>query len=173
MTRHLMLKLAPLAVALLAGVGWTSNATVGPPWISLEIPANPLDPTTRDAVALVHVYHHELPAGYSVAGTAEGLVDGERRTIDLELTRTSRPSVYALSQSWPDEGDWVLKIGITQGAEAALLVELGPDGGIVPGRYFNQPVSMVALRSVQVVSGPVDQDRIEKALVRLSKRSTD
>jgi hypothetical protein len=81
--------------------------------------------------------------------------------------------VYALKQRWPDEGDWVLKIGIEQRALATLLVELGPDGGVVPGRYFEQPIEMLSLRSVRVVPGTVGQDQIEETLRRLSSRSTD
>ena len=185
MNPKLLKRTVALAVPLLAGIGWMSSpmahthdstaagAAVGAPWISMEMPANPMDATTRGAVMLVHVYHHEHPAGYRVTGTAEGIVDGERRSVDLAFEETSRPNVYALKQRWPDEGDWVLKIGIEQRALATLLVELGPDGGVVPGRYFEQPIEMLSLRSVRVVPGTVGQDQIEETLRRLSSRSTD
>lgn len=185
MKRWLLIRTVPLAVALLVAIGWASSpvseapggagakSTVGPPWISLEMPANPMDASTRDAVMLVHVYHHEHPAGYSVSGMAEGIVDGKRRSVDLALEETSRPNVYALKQAWPDQGDWVLKIGIEQRALATLLVELGPDGGVVPGRFFQQPVKMLALRSVRVVPGSVGHGQIEETLRRLSSGSTE
>jgi len=173
MARKLMTRLVPLIVAAVAGLGWAADTAVGPPWISLEVPANPLDPTTRDAVMLVHVYHHEHPAGYRVNGVAEGLVDGERRSVPLRFTETSRPNVYALEQQWPAEGAWVLNIGIEQRALASLLVELGSEGGVRSGSYYEQPIKTLALRSVQVVSGAVSADRIDATLQRLAGRSTD
>lgn len=185
MNRKLLMRTVPLAVALLAAIGWgfsplaiapggvAAETTVGAPWISMEIPANPMDATTRGAVMLVHVYHHEHPAGYGVSGAAEGIVDGKRRSVDLVLEETSRPNVYALKQQWPDQGDWLLKIGIEQRALATLLVELGPDGGVVPGKFFEQPIDMLALRSVSIVAGTVAQDQIEETLRRLSSRSTE
>ena len=60
-------------------IAMSTPGSVGPPWISLEMPANPLDPETRNAVLVVRAYHHATPAGYSLAGTAEGVVNGERR----------------------------------------------------------------------------------------------
>jgi hypothetical protein len=138
---------APLALALLAGSGAPAapdpagDAAVGPPWISIEYPANPLDRTTRGAYLLVHAFHHGTPVGLPVRGTAEGIVDGRRRTVTLEFTSTSRPGVYALTRQWPAEGRWLLAITVTQGGHdsgATALVRLAPEGGIasveVPSR---------------------------------------
>jgi hypothetical protein len=140
---------APLALALLAGSPASVPSTplavpsdaVGPPWISIEYPANPLDRTTRGAYLLVHAFHHGTPVGLPVRGTAEGIVDGKRRTMPLEFTTTSRPGVYALTRQWPAEGRWLLAITVTQGpgdTGATALVRLAPQGGIasveVPSR---------------------------------------
>lgn len=174
MARKLAIGILPLGVALLAVSSWTARPAVpaaGPPWMSVEVPANPLDPTTRDAVMLVHVYHHEHPAGYAVRGTAEGIVDGSRRSVPLEFTRTSRPGVYALALQWDEAGDWVLTIGIEQQDRASMLVELGPNGGVIPISYYNRPAKTLALRSVQVVSGRISDDRVEETLTRLSRRA--
>jgi hypothetical protein len=108
---------------------------VGPPWISIEYPVNPFDRTTRGAHLLVHAYYHGTPVGYPVSGTAEGLVNGERRTITLRFETTSRTGVYALRKQWPSEGSWTLVIGVTQGDHdrggvAQALVELSPTGSV-------------------------------------------
>jgi hypothetical protein len=102
----------------------------GPPWISIEYPANPLDRSTRGAYLLVHAFHHGTPVAYPVSGTAEGLVKGERRTVTLRFTSTSRPGVYALQKQWDDEGVWTLVITVTQEQNdvAQAIVELGPQG---------------------------------------------
>jgi hypothetical protein len=111
-----------------------AGVTAGPPWISIEYPVNPFDRTTRGAHLLVHAYHHGTPIAIPVSGTAEGLVNGERRTITLRFETTSRTGVYALRKQWPSEGAWTLVIAVTQGngdgAVAQALVELAANGAV-------------------------------------------
>jgi len=118
------------ALALAALLGLSS----GPPWISIEYPVNPHDQSMRGAFLLVHTFHHSTPIVYAVEGTAEGIVNGERRTIKLEFTETSRTGVYGLRRQWPTEGVWTLVIK----GGATAVVELGADGAVasvtVPNR---------------------------------------
>ena len=141
----------------------------GPPFLSLEVPPNPMRSDTRDAAMLIHVFHHGSPAGYRIQGRAEGIVDGERRTIRLELDETSDPGLYALKQQWPTEGDWVLAIEIAEHAEATLIAELGPDGGVREGKYHSMSPPIVSLRSVRVVSGEANQRHIESTLNAMAR----
>jgi hypothetical protein len=118
-----------------ATVDAAAPAIAGPPWISIEYPVNPFDRTTRGAHLLVHAYYHGTPAGYPVTGTAEGIVNGERRTITLQFQTTSRTGVYALRKQWPSDGSWTLVIAVTQGDHdrggvAQALVELSPNGSV-------------------------------------------
>ena len=94
---------------------------------------------------------------------------GERRTIRLELDETSDPGLYAVKQQWPADGDWVLAIQIAEHAEATLIAELGPDGGIKDGKYHSMSPPIVSLASVRVVSGPVRQRQIESALSAMAR----
>jgi hypothetical protein len=134
-TIHAALALATLTVA-------------GPPWISIEAPANPLDPTSRGALLLVHAFHHGTPVGLPVSGTAEGLVDGQRRTVALEFTPTSRPGVYALRYQPPREGSWILVIRVTQGpgdaATAIVRIEGGEVAGVTVPTAAGRPVRVSA-----------------------------
>ena len=112
-----------------------ASVVAGPPWISIEYPVNPFDRTTRGAHLLVHAYYHGTPVAYPVTGTAEGVVNGERRTITLRFETTSRTGVYALRKQWPSEGSWTLVISVTQGERdaagvAQALVELSPTGSV-------------------------------------------
>jgi hypothetical protein len=130
-----------LAVPALAA----TMAFMGPPWISIETPPNPYDSASRDAYLLVHTFHHGTPVNNPVSGTAEGIVDGARRTVALEFGNTSRPGVYALRKQWPEKGVWTLVIGATQGDgesnTAKAVVEIGADGAVasvvVPTRMQN------------------------------------
>ena len=121
--------LAPLALVAAAR---TPSAVLGPPWISIEYPANPLDQSTRGAYLLVHAFHHGTPMQAPVRGTAEGLVNGERKSVTLRFETTTRPGVYALRKQWGDAGVWSLVISVVQGEEdsAQALVELAADGSI-------------------------------------------
>jgi hypothetical protein len=130
---------AAAAIAALVGPASVDAAPVsvvaGPPWISIEYPVNPFDRTTRGAHLLVHAYYHGTPVAYPVSGTAEGIVNGERRTMTLRFETTSRTGVYALRKQWPSEGSWTLVISVTQGENdaagvAQALVELSPAGTV-------------------------------------------
>jgi hypothetical protein len=66
-------------------------------------------------------------------------VNGERRTVRLEFTKTSRAGVYGLRKMWPGEGTWTLVISVNQGDEnredkATAVVELDGNGDIVSVR---------------------------------------
>src|SRR5688572_10259807 len=112
----------------------TAFVKLGPPWISIEYPANPYDSGSRGAFLLVHAFHHGTPMTFPVFGTAEGLVDGKRRTISLEFRNTSRPGVYALQKQWPADGVWTLILGVRQGVEEGntvqAVVELSRSGQV-------------------------------------------
>jgi len=122
----------PAALALAAAL------TVGPPWISIEYPGNPHDRSTMGTLLYVHVFHHAQPIAYPIEGTAEGVVNGERRSIKLKFTETARPAVYGLSRQWPTEGVWTLVIKMRRDDHgedgATAVVELGPDGEIASVR---------------------------------------
>lgn len=104
----------------------------GPPWISIEYPVNPYDATTRAALLVVHAFHPGTPTGFPVSGSAEGIVNGERRSIPLRFSTTSRTGVYALSKQWPNEGTWTLVVSVAQGPEdkVSAVVELGRNGDV-------------------------------------------
>lgn len=112
-----------------------ATAAFGPPWISIEYPANPYDSGSKGAYLLVHAFHHGTPVSFPVSGTAEGIVNGERRTVSLEFKNTSRPGVYALHKQWSSDGVWTLVLGVTQGDgemnTVKAVVELGPNGQIL------------------------------------------
>lgn len=172
-SRRTLVKAALLAPVLLLPLAFGSPAPVGPPWISIEIPANPLDAPTRGAALLVHTYHHGDPAGYPLIGTAEGLIDGERVSVPLDLARTARPSVHAVEQQWPEQGQWVLtfSIGREGKPDATLLVELGENGGVRESEYYDMPTKILATRSVRMVPGALGGEAIDGALRAMAKLS--
>ena len=106
----------------------------GPPWISIESPANPYNPETKGALLVVRVYHHGEVAFYPLTGTAEGLVDGKRQSVKLDFTATSTPGMYALKFTKPSDGTWILVISVGKDRDehgsVTALVTLGSDGTV-------------------------------------------
>lgn len=121
---------ALLIPALLALPLVAAPLHAGPPWISIELPANPLNPTTRGMFLLVRSYHHGDAMQMPVTGSATGLVDGKRRTVSLTFERTNMPGVYALRQNWPSEGAWVLAMNVGGKEGPTALVGIGTDGRV-------------------------------------------
>ncbi len=129
-------RLAPplraVGLVMLCAAAVSTPALAGPPWISIEIPVNPFDTATRDAFLIVHTYHHAQIAQQALVGTAEGIVDGQRRSVQLEFTPTAREGVFALRKLWPSQGTWVLVITVMahEVGGATALVRLGEDGEV-------------------------------------------
>jgi hypothetical protein len=102
-----------VCVALLATTAFAPNIPKWPPWISIESPVNPYDPSARGALLLVHATFREGASRLSdVTGSAEGIVNGARKSIPLRFENTDRPNIYALRPQWPAEGRWVLRIAL-------------------------------------------------------------
>ena len=115
-----------IAVAFTTLVAVPSVASAGPPWISIELPANPYDRATKGAFLVVHAFHHGTPMGFPVSGKAEGIVNGQRKTVELKFDRGERDGTYVLKNSWGNEGEWTLVISVTQGENdaATALVQV-------------------------------------------------
>jgi hypothetical protein len=132
----MLTRLKVLALSGLLSTALAAPAVAGPPWISIELPANPYDQATRGAYLVVHAFHHGIPGALPVSGTAEGLVNGERRSIELRFTATSRTGEYVLRRSWPQEGTWTLVVSVTQGTndKATAVIDIGADGAVASVR---------------------------------------
>jgi hypothetical protein len=123
--------LAPAALALIALGLPAGVAHAGPPWISVELPANPHDARTRGALLVVHTYHHGLSTEQSITCALEGLVEGRRRTIPCRAEATSRAGVYAVRGDVPQDGIWMLVVTGRDGeSPATALVDFDRAGQV-------------------------------------------
>lgn len=131
---RLMLQRALIpALALTIGIVGSSVAAPArpvilkwPPWISIEAPVNPADPSVRGASFLIHALTHDgRVSARDVSATAEGLVNGSRKSIQLRIDTTSRPGVFAVRRQWPADGKWLVRVGFLS---TTALVAIGNDG---------------------------------------------
>jgi len=112
--RTMLASIAGGAMVLGAAKPWASApAMFGGPVISIETPVNPFDASVRGAVLLVHTYHHGTREHMPLTGKAEGLVDGQRRSVDLKLVKSSQAGTHALHRQWGQKGIWTLLITAT------------------------------------------------------------
>ncbi len=119
-----------LVLAALLSAAAAAPALAGPPWISIEYPVNPFDAATRSALFVVHTYHHGASVPYALAATAEGIVDGRRVRLPLQVAATSRTGVWAVSGRLPAHGSFVVTATLAddgEGSHASILV--GFSGG--------------------------------------------
>jgi hypothetical protein len=129
-TLHSLRQLARRRAGLLA-IALVPAISFGPPWLSIEVPPNPFDAASRGAVLVVHTYHHGLEMDAKLSGSAEGLVQGTRRSLPLRFESTTHTGTYALHKQWPNEGTWMLLITTTgEHGTVTAMVDLDPAGSV-------------------------------------------
>jgi hypothetical protein len=68
------------------------------------------------------------PGGARFSGTVEGIVDGSRLRMPLQLTALPTPGVHAVRQNWPAGGRWVVSLAANcDGKTAGAIVAIGPE----------------------------------------------
>lgn len=145
------------AILLLTGATSSSHPArfKGGPWISIETPANPYDSAARGAAFLVHTFHHSVPTNMEIEARAEGIVDGNRRTVPLSLN-AARVGTYAVRNVWGAKGTWSVLVVATQPAPKTSIqavVDIGTDG----------TVSRVTLPQRMLTAADVDRTLRERA----------
>ena len=113
-----------LRAALLITILAATPALAGPAFISIEYPANPFDQATKDAIVLVHTYHHGIPMQFPVRAYAEGVVNGAHQRITLQVVATSRTGVWAVKGQLPANGSWVVRADMTDSETHAIASAL-------------------------------------------------
>ena len=94
-----------LSLALLL----TLSAAAGPPWISIEYPANPLDPETRGALVVVRTYHHEAPQVADMRAEVDRQKQRGASQLDESHTpprRSGRASPTRAGGQWCRRAGW-------------------------------------------------------------------
>ena len=92
-------------LAMAAGVIWAGG-------LRLEVgnpSANP-EAVAKHAVLVVRTTACQSPEKTTVTATAEGLVDGNRRTVPLSVIPLGTPGTFAVVREWPAGGRWAVKM---------------------------------------------------------------
>jgi hypothetical protein len=126
---------ATMAFGAAEPIASTGTALKGGPWISVETPVNPYDPSARGALFVVHTFRHGNPMDMAMTGRAEGLVDGQRRSVAFTPAKGSGTGTYVVRKQWEAKGIWTVVVTATPsdhgpGEQLQALVELGADGDV-------------------------------------------
>jgi hypothetical protein len=162
MLSKIIIKTQPYGLSLIFVMAWAAVALAGGFQLSVE-PASTSDPQLKGAVLLVRTFGCHQPDNATLSATAEGIVNGRRQSMPIQLIPTSK-GVYAIKQQWPSQGVWVLAItGTYNGMTSSALVELGPNGKVqATGKDL----------SVRIISRKLNAEEIETALKTLAARAS-
>lgn len=145
------MKVRPLLVLCLASaLAFSGTANAGGQQVAVEVAPD-------GGSLLVRTYHCGTPAAISVAGKAEGVVNGQPRSLELKVARTKEASVFAVARQWPADGAWVLTFTTEGGPFVNALVEL-------------QPGAALRITSQASTRDKLTPRQVDAALQRLARR---
>jgi hypothetical protein len=155
-----------ILLAALLIFGSFATALAGGFQLAVEAPSS-TDQRAKDAALLVRTYGCHTPADANVTATAEGIVNGRRQSIPLELKPDST-GVYQIKQQWPSEGTWMLSLtGTYNGMTCSVFVDLGPNGKVHPDTRI-EAGQKTGARARAFYRKPTSDD-IESALKSLTR----
>ena len=114
-----------------AAVLWLLAAPLSAQEFRLGIgsPVATASPGNKKAFMAVRVEGCDQPGSAQVTATAEGLVNGARRSVPVTLRPADRPGAYAVLETWPNEGLWVLNFSASyRDLKAGALVPVEATG---------------------------------------------
>ena len=114
------------AVGMLALAG---QLLAGGFYLSLGNPDASPEARKLNAVLTIQATGCHDPATATVSATAIGTVNGQRREIPLKLEPLRSTGMFALTQQWPKEGHWVIRLIAKNGEQFTnSLIAAGPSG---------------------------------------------
>src|SRR5262245_20919800 len=84
----------------------------------------------KDGTYLVRTANCGMPASMSVTATAEGKVNGQRKSLPLKLTSTKEKGVYQLQRTWPEQGEWLVRLQLGGAHRTVTLATFASNGEV-------------------------------------------
>lgn len=115
--------------------------------------ANP-EAMAKHAVLVARMTACTSPEKTVVTATAEGIVNGVRKSIPLKIVPLSTAGTYAVAREWPTEGSWAVRMAATnpdyKNYTASVLIPL--DNGALQWasvkHYYRAPPAEAELAAV-------------------------
>jgi hypothetical protein len=110
-----------VALALAARAGGSSASLMGP---------------AKDGTYNLVTYSCSGVGSMRPTGWAEGVVNGERRTLPLVLQPAKAPGSYAFRRVWPQGGQWLVRLTFANPNAPALVAQIGLDGRVGESKFI-------------------------------------
>ena len=141
------LRIFPIALAL-ASSAWSADFSlaIGNP-VAVSLPDGIVK---KDIGMAVRAENCADAAKAQITGTAEGMVNGERRSVPLRLVPAAAPGAFAVSRDWPQQGVWVVSLtGHCGSFTASAIIPIGPNGFLrESSKFFPRAATAAEVESV-------------------------
>ena len=89
----------------------------------------------KDGNYLLHSFACTGPASFTIAATAEGVVNGERKSIPLKLEPMKEPGGYRFERAWPAQGTWLVRTEMSGSHSFVTIFTLAKDGRVAGSEW--------------------------------------
>lgn len=118
-------------VVFLVSLFLYTSASAGGFHISVKKTNGEVTAYAKNVMLIVQPFGCHKPTDAQISGTAEGIVNGKRKSIELKFVKNNN-GISTLTKQWPDEGVWVIAINASYNdAKSSALVEVGTDYNLV------------------------------------------
>ncbi len=127
--------------------------------ISIESGSN------RSETLIIKTLGCYTPSDAKLIGTAYGIVNGEKKTIDLNFTHNKK-GIFKVAKQWNDEGEWVIIIkGNYNGHISNAIVQLDKKSNLMlsKGKAVND-------LKVKIIREDITSDEVIRLLNSINKK---
>ena len=147
-------------VAVVAQAGTFFRLEIGPPVAAgVEKSKDLKKAEPKYLVLVVRPRLCESPAKVTMTGSAEGLIDGVRRSVPLSLVPINPDDgIYGVLKQWKNGGHWVVQVNGTcpnPTASASTLVPMND------GTYIRE--------KIEILAEPATKKQVDAALAALAR----
>jgi len=120
--------------------------------------------SNRNEALIVKTFGCHVPDDAKLIGTADGIVNGERKTVELRIKHDGK-GIFSVAKQWINEGVWVITIkGTYNGMIANAIVQVDAKSNLRLAK--GETVSDL---KVKIVNRDIKPEEITKLLINLNK----
>ena len=123
--------------------------------------------SNRKEALIIKTFGCHTPSDAKLNGTAEGIVNGERKSVNLKF-KHDKKGIFTVAKQWADEGVWVITItGKYNGMTSNAIVQVDSKSNLMlaKGETVND-------LKVKIVHKDVSTEEVTKLLNDLNKKYT-
>ena len=122
-----LLSIRSLSLAVALAIVPGSLAQAGGAGVNVE--------RAKDGKYVIHSFACTGPTSVSIVATAEGVVNGERKSIPLKLKPMKEPGLYQFERTWPAQGTWLVRTEMRGTHNLVTIFALAKDGRVAGSEY--------------------------------------